>query len=149
MMYPFKVIFDNNMTKKTLKVHFASSKEANEAAAYLESVGIYFPSNGRDEPVAMFHIEVKELPEVISTLHYSGYPSEKLESDIEWMLHRFTEKGVSLVFYAFNVRKPEQIYERFVFIPVENIIAIHTIDDEFLTLTREQAKARKEKVKQK
>ena len=98
--------------KKTIKVSMVGDY-VGEAMKYLKATGLNFPLYANGDEDATLFIEMKELPEIISALIYSGYHSNEIESKVEWMLHRFTEKGATLFVYAFD-NELQQEYERFI-----------------------------------
>ena len=85
-----------------------------------------------------FIIEVRDLPEAVSALEEIAYRNQlmkdtgKVKDNVTriWDILRINDEGVSL--YITNSPESEQIADAFIFIPRENIIAIHTVDREFL-----------------
>lgn len=88
-------------------------------ADYLTRIGMEF-SSGFEEHI--LHIEFREIPRIITqcedfALHSTGQA-------MEWTIDRITKEGIHLYYVH---EKP--VFDGFVFIPMNNVLCIHTIDE--------------------
>ncbi|MHC5828470.1 MAG: hypothetical protein ACYT04_74390, partial [Nostoc sp.] len=71
----------------------------------------------------LFHIELKQLPEILFKLEQRGYL--EIYSREAWDIIKISVEGVVLYICA-------ECGDGYVFLPKENIVSIHTIEEEFL-----------------
>ncbi len=103
-------------------------EEVNEIIAYFKKLGIWLPTLKENE-IHTFSIEVKKVPEIMAVLEHRDY--FRKDQIARWQILKFTDEGVS--FYLVSRKhKDDEWQECYIFIPKENIVAIHNIDRIFL-----------------
>ena len=108
---------------KTITCHYmgAIEKDAHETTIqYLTKIGMN-PWAGADGAALM--IEINEVPEIVTSLE-AATGSEQI-----WDVFKISDAGVSL--YVTNWQPADGL----IFIPTENIIALHTLSSEFIAKT--------------
>lgn len=103
-----------------------STEDIERTTAFFSSMGMTFHSGLYDPKIErIFLIELKYYPEILVKLEAAGYFSkQKGETGNIWDILSITEKGVSLYLVG-----PGITGDDYLFIPMENIIAIHEFDE--------------------
>ncbi len=99
--------------------------DTEQAQSYLRSQGMTFDGGIEEHG---FYIEVKHQPEILTRLEAAGYLDQ--DKDRAWHIMSITERGISL--YLCHIEAGDS----YVFIPQENIICIHTVDNGFINDVR-------------
>lgn len=125
----------------TINVELSSSDEVESAKlkTYLEEAGAWLPAATDDENMTInLCLELKAAPRILGLIEMGGY-FKTLER--KWYLQSLNTRGLVLYFVSSkpHASKDKRWSERFVFIPMDNILAIHIVDDEFLDMIREHA----------
>lgn len=86
---------------------------------YLRLLGL--PSASNEVDSLLFHVEIRETPKILLKLEQKDY----VKAANEWHILRISSEGI--VFY---VASPHG--DGYIFVPRENIVSVHTIDQKFL-----------------
>lgn len=105
--------------------------DLEDTTEYLKQLGMTF-DNGIEKN--LFHIELKELPEILFQLDQRGY--FEIPSKEAWDIIKISVEGVVLYIV-------EEYGDGYVFLPKENIVSIHTIKEEFLDAIAQKNQLRK------
>ncbi|MEH2086504.1 hypothetical protein [Nostoc sp.] len=105
--------------------------DLEDTTEYLKKSGMTF-GNGIEKN--LFYIELKELPEILFKLEQRGYL--EIYSREAWDIIKISVEGVVLYI-------AEEYGDGYVFLPKENIVSIHTIEEEFLDAIAQKNQLRK------
>jgi len=99
-------------------------QDLEDTTEFLKQLGMTF-HGGIDK--GFFYIELKELPEILLQLYSSKYfDYNRSQSKKVWDVLKISEQGIAL--YTASPYGGDG----YVFLPMNNIISIHTVDQEYL-----------------
>lgn len=99
-------------------------EDLEDTTEFLKQLGMTF-HGGIDK--TFFYIELKELPEILLQLYSSKYfDRDRSQSKKVWDVLKISEQGIALYTSSFSGG------DAYVFLLMNNIISIHTVDQEFL-----------------
>lgn len=109
---------------KTIKTRIRALSEEylNEVSKKFKEIGFSLSNQFLNEQLLM--IEVKDYPEIISQLEDFRYFSRGDQK--EWWFQDVTKQGITIYVVHRNAG------DGYIFIPFNNVIAIHIIEEKFL-----------------
>ncbi|MEH1938817.1 MAG: hypothetical protein V7L01_01180 [Nostoc sp.] len=120
------------MTQTIIGKFFSiNDDDLEDTIDYLKQLGMTF-GNGIEKN--LFYIELKQLPEILFKLQERGYL--EIYSREAWDIIKISVEGVVLFIV-------EEYGTGYVFLPKENIVSIHTIEEEFLDAIVQKNQLRK------
>ncbi|MCC5620574.1 hypothetical protein [Nostoc sp. CHAB 5715] len=120
------------MSKTIIGKFFSiNDDDLEDTIDYLKQLGMTF-GNGIEKN--LFYIELKQLPEILFKLEQRGYL--EIYSREAWDIRKISVEGVVLYIV-------EEYGDGYIFLPKENIVSIHTIEEEFLDAIAQKNQLRK------
>ncbi len=116
--------------RKILGVALFKGENNKQTLDYFERLGFIIP-NLEYESLPVY-LELRDIPEIIITLEQAGYLKDKSFKNLP--IQNISDEGISLYLVSHSEPKFKDVRwkECCIFIPKENIIAIHNVDSEFL-----------------
>ena len=102
------------------------SIEPDGMEEFLSSRGMTFATGLESQ---IFNIELKQKPEILDRV---AIALAKNPDEMVWDIMHANEHGISFYIYS-------TVSDHYLFIPKENVLAIHTVDKDFLNACREKS----------
>lgn len=109
-----------------------SEKYNQETIQYFRKIDVVLPVLKESESHEI-GIEVRDVPEIMAVVEHVERSRPRV-NDHAWQIHRISDEGIVLYLATHNGSRGKDIKwkEGYIFIPMENVIAIHNVDQVFL-----------------